>query len=99
MPADLTSLLIEAGLLQFGLFVVDPGRTMPFRISLELLPSYPDILSKLADGLAASMARLYADRLLCPADSLPSGVALSLRTAGLQQRRGPAASVQSRWRL
>jgi hypothetical protein len=70
-------MLLDAGLLQFGRFG-DNG--IPFRLSLELLPSYPDILEQIASRAAETLADLSVDRLMCLANTVPFGMALSLKT-------------------
>jgi hypothetical protein len=72
---SLIRLLMENGLLQFGWF--EPGG-MPFRLNLDMLPAYPDVLKEVI-----SAAKPYADgmsRLICTMDTLPLGVGLSLET-------------------
>ena len=77
MTAELIHLMLEAGLLQFGRFN-HAGESVPFRLSLELLPSYPDILRMVAAQAKALLSSLEVSRLLCAADAVPFGVALSL---------------------
>ncbi len=65
---------MDAGLLQFGWF--DAGA--PFKLHLDMLPAYPDVLKAVA-----TTAKPFAQdmsRLVCLADALPLGVALSLET-------------------
>ncbi|GAB4519126.1 MAG: hypothetical protein OHK0046_27670 [Anaerolineae bacterium] len=68
--------LLQAGLLQFGLF----GDSVPFLISLELLPSYPDILARLVDLAVQQVDMGRYDRLVCTVDAVPFGVAVSVKT-------------------
>jgi hypothetical protein len=76
MRQSLYSLLMETGLVQFGLFGEEEAL---YKVHPQLLPSYPDVLT-----VFASQAKAYLpaniDRLLCLPDSLPFGVALSLET-------------------
>jgi len=73
----LTQLLLDAGLLQFGWF-----EGAPMQMGLEMLPSYPDILNKIADEAQAFIVKLEVqpERLIATAASVPLGVAISLRT-------------------
>lgn len=71
----LTSLFLETGLLQFGWF--EPGG-MPFRLNLDLLPAYPDVLSEIA--VAAKPHTNNMNRLVSVPEAMPFGVALSLET-------------------
>jgi hypothetical protein len=69
---ELTALVMDAGLLQFGWF--DGG--VPFKLHLDMLPGYPDVLRVVA---AAAQPFLCSNsRLVCTAEALPLGVALSL---------------------
>ncbi len=70
-------LWIEAGLLNFGDFAHYSGRA-PFQARFELLSSYPDVLAVCAQALVPLVESKRPSRLLCAADSLPLGVALSL---------------------
>ncbi|MBC7870933.1 MAG: hypothetical protein H7Y09_08850 [Chitinophagaceae bacterium] len=70
----LTSMLLEAGLMQFGLF----DMTYPMKINLELLPSYPDILKYVALEANRLIAPLKVDQLVCRSDSMPFAVALGM---------------------
>ena len=74
----LAQLLLDAGLLQFGSFDGDP-----MQLSLEMLPSYPDILSKITDEAEVFIGSLeiQPQRLISTAASVPLGVAISLRTS------------------
>jgi orotate phosphoribosyltransferase len=68
--------LAQAGLVQFGRFEQPDGAIWPVAVRLRWLPSYPSLLGQVADAL---LQQVDADRLLVTADSLPIGVALSLR--------------------
>ncbi len=61
-----------AGLIQFGRF-----EDVPFKIQLELLPSYPDIWSGLLDRFIPRAHLTRYERLLAPSDSVPFGTMLS----------------------
>lgn len=75
----LAELLLEAGLLQFGRFI-NGENSDPVRISLEMLPSYPDIVLHLAEVAAQLIADHQIERLVCTSAALPFGLALSLKT-------------------
>jgi orotate phosphoribosyltransferase len=74
----LADVLLSAGLLQFGRFAKD-GEWQPYRLNLELLPSYPDILAHIVDIGTPLIGPV--DHLVCPLDALPFGVALSQSTS------------------
>ncbi len=77
MMSDLARMLIDAGLLQFGSFVVN-GDEVPFQGSLAMLASYPDVLRAVTDAAAPLIPP--ADHLLATNEAVPLGVALSLHT-------------------
>lgn len=79
MTDELTRLLLETGLMQFGRFN-SASEPIPFRFSLEVLPAYPDVLRILVARANTLLTSVYANRLLCTADALPFGVGLSLET-------------------
>ncbi len=87
---ELIPLFMESGLLQFGIFSAEAA---PYRLNMELLPAYPDILA----AVAAQAAPLTAEmsRLVCTPDALPFGVALALQTQVplVYSRGGGAAPV------
>jgi hypothetical protein len=70
---DLPALLLDTGLLQFGRF--ESGK--PYRLLLDLLPSYPDVLQALIHAAAPSVGEV--DHLLCTIETLPFGTGLSLQ--------------------
>jgi hypothetical protein len=70
--------LLHAGIVQFGRFR-HGERVAPFLLSLELLPSYPDLLRQSARHLISCLPG-EVDRLLCLQDSLPLAVALGLES-------------------
>lgn len=69
--------MLRAGLVQFGLFGPDGA---PVKLNCELLPAYPDILAQVAASAAEIATQPLPDRLVCTAQAVPLGVALSLRT-------------------
>lgn len=71
--------LVETGLLQFGRFA-QPAGYEPILLNLDLLPAYPDVLRLAATNLQSLISGSQAERLLCSADSLPLGVAVSLQS-------------------
>lgn len=80
MKSHLISLITDAGLLQFGSFTESGGEHAPLHVSFEMLASYPAVLVALADSAAPLVAAGEYSRLLCNAEALPFGVALSLKT-------------------
>lgn len=70
-------MLLDAGIIQFGHFR-NNTQSAPFRLNLELLPSYPRILH-----LAAQLLSGYTrgvERLVCTAEALPLGIVMSQQT-------------------
>lgn len=79
MADELTRLLLETGLVQFGRFS-NAFESTPFRFSLEMLPAYPDVARVLIARAKTLLSAVHVNRLLCTADALPFGVGLSLET-------------------
>lgn len=65
-------LLLRNGLLQFGLF-----DDVPFKLNLDLLPSYPQVLRELVAGMMPLVDIGQYERLLCAPDAVPLGVLIS----------------------
>ena len=74
MRGELARLLLETGLLQFGSF----DDSVPFRLSLEMLPSYPDVLHMIVAQSKSLLDAGKVNRLLSTSDAVPFGVGLSL---------------------
>lgn len=79
--------LYTAGLIQFGLF-----ENQPFRLNLQLLPSYPHILKSVADSLSERINTEEFEKVVCPPDAVALTTLVSQKT-GLsmvysQGRRG-----------
>jgi hypothetical protein len=74
---DIADRLLNTGLVQFGRFGPDYE---PLKLNVSLLPSYPAVLSLIADYAGAILDPLSFDRLVCTADSVPLGTAISLQT-------------------
>lgn len=73
---NLITLLMDAGLLQFGWF-----EGVPFKLHLDMLPAYPDVLKALAVAAKTQTQPIHTlSRLVSTNDALPFGVALSLET-------------------
>ncbi len=70
---------MSTGLLQFGAFNLGEA-VQPFRINLDLLPSYPEVLQQLATLTNDLLNHAHYDHLLSTIDAIPFGVALSLHT-------------------
>jgi hypothetical protein len=64
----------DAGLIQFGRFDADG---VPFKLSFDLLPSYPDIWVTLLERFMPQADISRYERLLAPADSVPLGTLVS----------------------
>ncbi len=75
----LASLLLDAGLIQFGWFH-QGHTTLPFSVELEMLASYPAVLQAVVERAQTALDGLAVTRLLCRADALPFGVAYALRS-------------------
>ena len=73
MINNLLSAIVETGLLQFGLF-----EGVPFKLSLDMLPSYPDVLRLLRDEAIQELEQVEYDHLVCTHDAFALGMALSL---------------------
>lgn len=75
--SDLLQQMMEAGLIQFGSFPRN-GVSIPVQFHFDMLASYPDVLEAAATELSRRLPSV--DRLMCPFDSVPLGVALALKT-------------------
>lgn len=76
---DLVPLFMETGLLQFGRFA-DGDDAAPFRLNLELLPAYPDVLKELVSLVRDWLLSRQVNRLVSTSEAVPFGIALSLET-------------------
>jgi hypothetical protein len=74
---NLGDTFLSNGLLEVGLFQTDETR-VSYRLRLDLLPAYPGVLAACAIQIANQLMRV--DRLVCPSDSVPLGVAVSMQT-------------------
>lgn len=79
MTSNLVDLLIDTGLLQFGSFK-ENGFTIPFKLCLNMLPAYPDLLMQIVQETLPYLSEFPVQRLVSTADAIPFGVALSLST-------------------
>lgn len=75
--SDLLQQMIDTGMIQFGQFPRN-GVFVPVQFHFDMLASYPDVLDAAATELSRSLPPV--DRLVCPVDSVPLGVALALKT-------------------
>ena len=75
--SDLLQHMIESGMIQFGRFPRN-GVSVPVQFHFDMLASYPDVLDAAVTELSRSLPPV--DRLVCPIDSVPLGVALALKT-------------------
>lgn len=67
--------LYTAGLIQFGLF-----DDQPFRLNLQLLPSYPNILKNVADALSERINSDAFEKVVCPLDTVALTTLVSQKT-------------------
>lgn len=81
--------LLDTGLLQFGLFE-EGGIKMPYRLRLEMLSAYPELLQNIVyHGIQSLMGVQRFDRLVAHSDVIPLASAISLSTsASLVYSRG-----------
>lgn len=77
-PEILVYRLLESGLLQPGIYEAAPHSL--WQLWLEMLPSYPDILSAIASEVTKTMADISVDRLVCSSLALPLGTLVSTQT-------------------
>ncbi|HEX2905300.1 MAG TPA: hypothetical protein VHO69_00460 [Phototrophicaceae bacterium] len=77
--SDLTNLLVETGIVQFGRFQ-HPTSERPFLLSLEYLPAYPEVLKRITQTIQTRFEQKTAQRLVATTDAIPLGVALALNT-------------------
>ncbi len=79
MTVNLMDGMRTAGLIQFGAFGDDPQAPVQFK--LELMASYPAVLETAAEQLAAIVAKIPSDRLLCLPDAVPLATLVSQRVS------------------
>lgn len=73
--------LLDTGILQFGLFAED-GVTSPYRLRLEMLSAYPQLLQNVVYRGVQSLVEIKPfDRLVSHSDAIPLASALSLQTS------------------
>lgn len=75
MQSMLYRTFVEAGVIQFGYF-----DGAPIKISLELLPSYPDILGHLAEEALQHIQIFHPERLVSTLGALPLTTLISHKT-------------------
>ena len=89
MSVELVHLLLETGLLQFGNF----DDSTPLRLSLAMLPAYPDVLRMIVAHSKSLVDKIEVNRLLCTTDAMPFGLGMSLEmNIPLIYSRGSAAA-------
>ena len=52
---DLGQILVENGVVQFGNFTLSSGKTSPYYIDLRLVPSFPEVFSKVVTAYESSL--------------------------------------------
>ncbi|GAB5490139.1 MAG: hypothetical protein Phog2KO_03540 [Phototrophicaceae bacterium] len=73
--------LLDTGLLQFGLFE-ENNVQMPYRLRLEMLPAYPELLQNVVyRAIQSLMGVAHFDRLVAHSDAIPFASAISLATS------------------
>jgi hypothetical protein len=77
-PDGLIQRLLETGLLQPGIF--EDAAEAAWQWRLDMLPSYPDLLATLANGITDMLQAMPIDRLVCSPTALPLGVLVSAQT-------------------
>ena len=78
---QLARVLLEAGCVQFGDFVLHSGAHSPVYVDLRRLVTFPRILAQVAETYAALLAPLTYDRIAAiPYAGLPIGTAAALAT-------------------
>ncbi|MGJ3237876.1 MAG: hypothetical protein ACFE0Q_04145 [Anaerolineae bacterium] len=76
----IASQLLQTGIIQFGLFVKN-GQELPYRLQLDMLPAYPELLQNVVYRGVQTLAGIPTfDRLVAHADAVPLASALSLNT-------------------
>ncbi|MEL6269041.1 MAG: hypothetical protein AAFU54_21865 [Chloroflexota bacterium] len=78
-------LLVEYGLVQFGRFADGDGEFVPFKLNLDWMVSYPDVLAAAAlevrrHFLLFERSIHEFERILCPLDTLPIATLVSTQT-------------------
>lgn len=73
--------LLKSGILQFGYFVTEDNQARCYRLRLEMLAAYPQLLQTVVYRGVQSLSQVKAhDRLVCQLSSIPLATALSLNT-------------------
>ncbi len=70
--------LLEAGLLQPGIFEKDADALWHWR--LDMLPSYPELLAMVSASITEMIQDMPIDRLVCSPAALPLGILVSAET-------------------
>lgn len=73
---DLLTQLLEAGLVQIGNFESESA-IISAHLMFEMLPSYPQLISHIANGLADLISPSDYDYIVCPFDSIPLATLIS----------------------
>lgn len=75
----ISDMLTQAGIIQFGLYVSQLN-IAPFKLKLDYLPSYPQLLRWAAQEAKPNLVERAPERLLATLDSVPLGIAISTAT-------------------
>ncbi len=73
MSRDLALGLFDCGIVQFGRFA-SPSGAAPMHFDLLMLPSYPSVVSRLAEACAQRVQMAHEGRLCCAMNTLALGV-------------------------
>ena len=55
---DLSQILVKKGVMQFGNFTLSSGKTSPYYIDLRLIPSFPEVFSRVVTAYERSLKTL-----------------------------------------
>jgi len=55
---DLSQILVKKGVVQFGNFTLSSGKTSPYYIDLRLVPSFPEVFSRVVTAYERSLKTL-----------------------------------------
>lgn len=77
---ELAKKLLEIGALKFGEFTLSSGKKSNVYVDVKIAATYPEILEKIAEGMAEKLEKYDFDRIACiELGGVPIAVALSLK--------------------